>query len=79
METLCALDGEWETVFPKAQALAKNDAMREALRELENLSALNGSSVNLRLNLSLVNDLEYYNGLVLQGFLEGIPRPVLRG
>ena len=83
LETLCALDGEWESVFPKAQALAKNDAMRDALRELEtlysDLSAPDGKSVSLRLNLSLVNDLEYYNGLVFQGFLHGVPRPVLRG
>ena len=33
----------------------------------------------LRLDLSLVNDMEYYNGVVLQGFLKGLPRPVLRG
>ena len=77
------MDREWESVFPKAQALAKNDAMRDALRELEtlysDLSAPDGKSVSLRLNLSLVNDLEYYNGLVFQGFLDGVPRPVLRG
>ena len=83
IENLCALDGEWETIFPMARALAKNDVMREALRELkalyEDLSADAGVTGNLRLNLSLANDMEYYNGLVLQGFLEGLPRPILRG
>lgn len=33
----------------------------------------------VRLDLSLANDLDYYNGLVFQGYLEGLPRPVLRG
>ena len=83
IEALFSLDGDWDTVFPAASALAKNDVMREALRELKtlykSLSANPGILKHLRLNLSLVNDLEYYNGLVLQGFLEGIPRPVLRG
>ena len=32
-----------------------------------------------KLDLSLVNDMEYYNGLVLQGYLAGLPRAVLRG
>ena len=83
LEALCALDGDWNDVFPAAEALAKNDVMRGALRELETLyaklSTRDGKPADLRLNLSLVNDLEYYNGLVFQGFLEGIPRPVLRG
>ncbi|MBQ9521984.1 MAG: ATP phosphoribosyltransferase [Oscillospiraceae bacterium] len=83
IEALFSLDGDWETVFPAASALAKNDVMREALRELKTLYASLSANPDilrhLRLNLSLVNDLEYYNGLVLQGFLEGIPRPVLRG
>lgn len=31
------------------------------------------------MELSLVNDMKYYNGIVLQGFLEGLPRAVLKG
>lgn len=33
----------------------------------------------VRLDLSLANDLDYYNGLVFQGYLEGLPRAVLQG
>ena len=83
LETLCALDGDWDAVFPAAEALAKNDVMREALRELQtlyaNLSKQCEKPVSLRLNLSLANDMDYYNGVVLQGFLDGVPRPILRG
>ncbi len=49
------------------------------LRELCEALAVRGEAENLRLDLSLVNDMEYYNGLVLQGYLEGLPRAVLKG
>lgn len=82
IQSLCALDGDWERVFASAEALSKNAAMSDALRELralyDDLSA-SGDASCLRLNLSLVNDMEYYNGLALQGFLKGVPHPVLRG
>lgn len=38
-----------------------------------------GESPALRLDLSLANDLDYYNGLVFQGYLAGLPRAVLQG
>ena len=83
LEALCALDGAWNDVFPAARSLVRNDKMQAALDELDalykNVCAEGGTAERLRLNLSLVNDLEYYNGIVLQGFLAGLPRPVLRG
>lgn len=79
---LSALTGPWETVLVAAEPLALNAAMGDALAELRMLcQALEkqGQTENLRLDLSLVNDMEYYNGLVLQGYLAGLPRAVLRG
>ena len=76
------LSGDWETVLQKAEKLVRNEAMAGAIRELRELgSALTRSDTagELRLDLSLVNNMDYYNGLVFQGFLEGLPRPVLRG
>lgn len=40
------------------------------------LSAVGGS---VRLDLSLAGEMEYYNGLVFQGYLQGLPRPLLKG
>jgi len=84
-DALCRLGdmaGDWETVLAAAEPLALNAAMGEALAELrtlcETLSA-QGETEHLRLDLSLVNDMEYYNGLVLQGYLAGLPRAVLKG
>lgn len=80
-DALCRLDGlagDWETVLAQAEPIALNAAMGAALAELRALCrTLEGQK--LRLDLSLVNDMEYYNGLVLQGYLAGIPRAVLKG
>ena len=79
---LSGLHGPWEQVLADAEPLALNAAMGAALTELRTLcTALEsrGETQRLRLDLSLVNDMEYYNGLVLQGYLAGLPRAVLRG
>ena len=84
-EALCrlsSLSGEWQGVLAAAEPLALNAPMGGALQELralcETLEA-RGETDRLRLDLSLVNDMDYYNGLVLQGYLTGAPRAVLRG
>lgn len=84
-DALCRLGelaGPWEQVLAAAEPLALNAAMGDALTELRTLcEALEGTdgTANVKLDLSLVNDMEYYNGLVLQGYLAGLPRAVLRG
>ncbi|MCI9120893.1 MAG: ATP phosphoribosyltransferase [Oscillibacter sp.] len=82
-DALCrlgSLSGNWESVLAQAEPIALNAAMGAALDELRALcAALPEEGQRLRLDFSLVNDLDYYNGLVLQGYLAGIPRAVLRG
>ena len=82
-DALCRLDaltGDWEAVLAQAEPIALNAAMGGALAELRTLCrALEAQGQSLRLDLSLVNDMEYYNGLVLQGYLAGLPRAVLKG
>ena len=79
---LSSLAGPWERVLSEAEPLALNAAMGEAIAELRELCAAleaRGQTADWRLDLSLANDMEYYNGLVLQGYLAGLPRAVLRG
>ena len=82
-DALCRLDslaGDWEAVLAQAEPIALNAAMGAALEELRTLcGALAAQGQSLRLDLSLVNDMEYYNGLVLQGYVAGLPRAVLKG
>lgn len=82
LRRLTGLSGPWRTVLAAAEPLALNAAMGDALTELRAVcEALEtkGKADALTLDLSLVNDIAYYNGLVLQGYLAGLPRPVLRG
>ena len=84
-DALCrlgTLTGSWREVLSGAEVLALNAAMGAALEELGKLcQALEdrGQTDHWKIDLSLVNDMEYYNGLVLQGYLAGLPRAVLRG
>lgn len=38
-----------------------------------------GKTENIRLDLSIINDVNYYNGIVFQGYLAGIHRHILSG
>lgn len=84
-DALCRLGtlaGPWQEVLAAAEVLALNAAMGAALEELRGLCRAledQGQTDHWKLDFSLVNDMEYYNGLVLQGYLAGAPRAVLRG
>ena len=84
-DALCRLGtlaGPWQEVLAAAEPLALNAAMGAALEALRGLCRAledQGQTDHWKLDLSLVNDMEYYNGLVLQGYLAGAPRAVLRG
>lgn len=77
---LFSLAGSWEAVLQNAEPMALSVSMGASLSELRTLcESLGESSDKIHLDLSLVNDMEYYNGLVLQGYLAGLPRAVLKG
>ncbi len=82
-ETLCRLAllyGTPETVLPQLKELGS--AVQPALEELESLCALleeRGLSKNLRLDFSIVNDMNYYTGVIFRGYLPGLPSGVLAG
>ena len=54
--------------------------MRDAAAELRTLAApLAQAGGTARLDLTLAGEMEYYNGLVFQGYLRSLPRPLLKG
>lgn len=66
----------------KMAEISLNRQMSEAIDELKNLVdafKVWGLAGHIRLELSLLNDLEYYNGIVFQGYIKGLPRSVLSG
>ncbi len=79
---LTSLYGRFSDTLKKAEAMVKNKKMAQAVRMLSELYAVlksAGTVRNLQLDFSMVNDMEYYNGIVFQGYLEELPRHVLAG
>lgn len=75
-----------ETDFVSALALARSLAQSdEALSAVDELSALydvclkNGCGDKVRLDFSIVNDMDYYNGIIFQGYTARVPKPILSG
>ena len=65
-----------ETARPALLELLREKNAHELRALTRSLSAVGGS---VRLDLSLAGEMEYYNGLVFQGYLQGLPRPLLKG
>lgn len=82
ISALSGIYGSFEKALTLARGLVVNKSMSEALTELEKVYELlkgfgMGESVNL--DFSIVNDVSYYNGIIFQGFIEGVPAVVLSG
>lgn len=80
-EDLCqltALYGPPETLFPALEEMVRGERMEAALRELREVCSL-APEARLRLDFSVVNDMDYYNGFIFRGYLPGLPSGVLSG
>lgn len=79
---LCKLHGDFIASLSQAKDLIVCEQMAEAYSELELLGAsLKGDTAanRMKLDFSVVNDLDYYNGLIFLGYIEGLPSVVLTG
>ena len=59
-------------------ALSVSEETENIIKELEIVTNMLGDC-NVNIDFSIVNDMSYYNGIVFQGFVQGIPRNVLSG
>lgn len=61
--------------------IAKNESVLSAFNELERFSTLcqSATGVTVKVDLSLVSDINFYNGLIFNGFIKGVPSKVLSG
>jgi ATP phosphoribosyltransferase regulatory subunit len=71
-----------EEVWPMLDALTEcNESLRDPVAELkqtlQGLPALVRDKV--RIDFSLINDMNYYNGIVFRGYIKGIPDGILSG
>lgn len=82
-DALCALMELYGTpaqVLPVLEKLALPGAMTQALDELRQVcSLLSPYQAQLRLDFSIVNDMNYYSGIIFRGYLPGLASGVLAG
>ncbi|MBE6703438.1 MAG: hypothetical protein E7585_08545 [Ruminococcaceae bacterium] len=84
-ETLCrlvSLQGAPDRVIPALKELLSGSRTLLAVERLERiLSALQmaGYGDRIRVDFSVIDDMNYYNGIVFKGFVNGVPAGVLSG
>ncbi|MBO5212470.1 MAG: ATP phosphoribosyltransferase regulatory subunit [Clostridia bacterium] len=74
--------GNMADVIKKLDPVCENEQSKKALCELRALCALLEKTEfkdKIKLDFSVVNDMNYYNGIVFKGFLNGISEGVLSG
>ena len=74
--------GNMSQVIAKLKEFKVNDAFENALTELEKINDFvthEGYEKQTNLDFSIVNDMNYYSGIVFRGFIEGIPVGILSG
>jgi len=79
---LVSIYGSAYDVIDKLEDICINDEAKASLYELRMLCEVLKStdiSNKIRIDFSVVNDMNYYNGLVFRGYIEGIPTGVLSG
>ena len=79
--TLAALYGPFETTVGTLRALG-GEAAAEYVAELEAVYRTVrrlGAGQNIHLDFSIVNDMNYYSGIIFRGFIDGIPTGILSG
>lgn len=79
---LTSLDGAPEAVLASAEQLAVNGAMMAALQELGAVCRAleaTGLADHVRMDLSMVNDIDYYNGVIFKGYFRNSAARVLAG
>lgn len=78
--SLASLYGLFSEIKSNLEQMCVNEEMRTALDELTELdSVFEKSCEGIKINFSVINDIKYYNGVVFQGFIEGISENVLSG
>ena len=74
--------GNMTDVIAELKNIKVNDSFEDALNELEkinNFIAHEGFEKQVNIDFSIVNDMNYYSGIVFRGFIEGIPVGILSG
>lgn len=79
---LVSIRGDMESVLSRLSEICLGESERAALNELKTLKSLLEKTDfygKIRFDFSIVNDMNYYNGIVFKGFVSGICESILSG
>ena len=79
---LASLYGPFEETLKRASGLVINKKMEKAVNELAMVhDALKeaGAAKNAQVDFSIVNDIDYYNGIIFRGYIKEVGKSVLAG
>ena len=82
LKKLITINGSFKSALEDAYEIAINDEMKNALDELSAIYSCIGDTEfkdNIRLDFSIINDTNFYSGIVFCGYVAGVPRAVLSG
>ncbi|MEG1612913.1 MAG: ATP phosphoribosyltransferase regulatory subunit [Clostridia bacterium] len=82
LSKLITINGGFSNAIKSAKEIISNEEMRLAVEELEAVYKVIENTEfedKLRLDFSIINDTNYYNGIIFQGYVSRIPRAVLSG
>ncbi|MEA4964771.1 MAG: ATP phosphoribosyltransferase regulatory subunit [Oscillospiraceae bacterium] len=81
LRALISLSGPLKETLERVKALPLPEGSAAAVKNLQGVAALLDcwGVRNVNLDFSVVDDMDYYNGLMCKGFVEGIPAAVLSG
>ncbi len=82
LQALAQLHGPFGGCLPELSAICSGERMSAALEELASIYAMMqayGLEHRIVLDFSIVNDMRYYNGVIFQGYVDGIPTGILSG
>ena len=71
-----------DAAISAAESNALNSKMQEAVNEIKSIYALikkSGLEKHIKIDLSVTDDPHYYNGILMHGYVHGIPRDILSG
>lgn len=82
LKSIVECNGNMQTAIQVLSDLGAKDFAKEEMRELElvaNYFENTKFKDKIRIDFAIVNDYHYYNGIIFQGFIKGVPKQVLSG
>ena len=80
LSLITTMTGNFNTVIALAKSICVNDKMMNAISSLQDIyNTINTENCKINLDLTLVNDNEFYDDILFSGYLKGLSLPVLSG